>query len=91
MTEDQFSNSRQFRKPAVASKGGSVAAQSRKAAEVGADVLAAGVDAVIATGFALGVLDPWMNGMGGGGARLARRIRQLRPNGLVECLRENER
>jgi gamma-glutamyltranspeptidase/glutathione hydrolase len=47
------------RKPAAVSKGGIVAAQSRKAAEVGAEVLAAGgdrVDAVIATTFALGVL-----------------------------------
>jgi len=56
---DQFSNLQQIRKPAVVSKGGVVAAQSRKAAEIGAAVLAAGgdcVDAVIATGFALGVL-----------------------------------
>ena len=54
---DQFSNTQQIRKPAVVSKGGIVAAQSRKAAEVGAEVLAAGgdcVDAVIATTFALG-------------------------------------
>ena len=53
---DQFSNSQTIRKPAVASKGGIVAAQSRKAAEVGAAVLAAGgdcMDAVVATGFAL--------------------------------------
>ena len=62
---DQFSNSQITRKPAVASKGGIVAAQSRKAAEVGAAVLAAGgdcLDAVVATGFALGVVEPWMNG-----------------------------
>ena len=55
----------------MVSKGGIVAAQSRKAAEVGAAVLAAGgdcVDAVIATTFALGVLEPWMSGVGGGGA-----------------------
>src|ERR1700733_3703949 len=67
---DQFSNAQQIRKPAVVSKGGIVAAQSRKAAEVGARVLAAGgdcVDAVIATTFALGVLEPWMSGVGGGG------------------------
>jgi hypothetical protein len=37
---DQFSNTQQIRKPAVVSKGGIVAAQSRKAAEVGAEVLA---------------------------------------------------
>jgi len=34
---DQFSNPQQIRKPAVVSKGGIVAAQSRKAAEVGAE------------------------------------------------------
>jgi gamma-glutamyltranspeptidase/glutathione hydrolase len=38
---DQFSNAQQFRKPAAVSKGGIVAAQSRRAAEVGAQVLAA--------------------------------------------------
>jgi gamma-glutamyltranspeptidase / glutathione hydrolase len=38
---DQFSNAQQIRKPAVVSKSGIVAAQSRKAAEVGAEVLAA--------------------------------------------------
>ena len=68
---DQFSNIQQIRKPAVTSQGGIVAAQSGKAAKVGADVLAAGgdcVDAVIATTFALGVLEPWMSGLGGGGA-----------------------
>src|SRR6201998_3613060 len=67
---DQFSDAQQIRKPAVVSKGGIVAAQSGKAAEIGAEVLAAGgdcVDAVIATTFALGVLEPWMSGVGGGG------------------------
>ena len=70
-----------IRKPAVASKGGIVAAQSRKAAEVGAEVLAAGgdcIDAVVATGFALGVLEPWMNGLGGGGAMVLYRAREDR-------------
>src|SRR4051812_49946548 len=69
---DPFSNTQQIHKPAVVSKGGIVAAQSRKAAEVGAEVLAAGgdcVDAVVATTFALGVLEPWMSGIGGGGAK----------------------
>src|ERR1700752_1974259 len=78
---DQFSNAQQFRKPAVVSKGGIVAAQSRKAAELGAEVLAAGgdcVDAVIAPTFALGVLEPWMSGVGGGGAMVLYRAREDR-------------
>ena len=65
----------------MTSKGGIVAAQSRKAAEVGAAVLAAGgdcVDAVIATTFALGVLEPWMSGVGGGGAMVLYRAREDR-------------
>src|SRR5438874_13739141 len=78
---DQFSDAQQVRKPAVVSKGGIVAAQSRKAAEVGAEVLAAGgdcIDAVIATTFALGVLEPWMSGLGGGGAMVLYRARDDR-------------
>jgi gamma-glutamyltranspeptidase / glutathione hydrolase len=75
---DQFSNLQQIRKPAVTSRGGIVAAQSRKAAEIGVRVLEAGgdcVDAVIATTFALGVLEPWMSGVGGGGAMVLYRAR----------------
>ena len=92
---DQFSNSQQIRKPAVVSTGGIVAAQSRKAAEAGVAVLQAGgdcVDAVIATTFALAVLEPWMSGLGGGGAMVLYRARENRyevidygmraPNGL---------
>jgi gamma-glutamyltranspeptidase / glutathione hydrolase len=78
---DQFSNAQQFRKPATVSRGGIVAAQSRKAAEIGAEVLAAGgdcVDAVVATTFALGVLEPWMSGLGGGGAMVLYRARENR-------------
>jgi gamma-glutamyltranspeptidase/glutathione hydrolase len=78
---EQFSNTQQVRKPAVVSKAGIVAAHSRKAAEVGAEVLAAGgdcVDAVIATTFALGVLEPWMSGVGGGGAMVLYRARENR-------------
>ncbi|MGY4411909.1 gamma-glutamyltranspeptidase [Bradyrhizobium sp. LB7.1] len=65
----QFSRAQTVRKPAVTSKGGIVASQSRRAAEVGAQVLAAGgdcVDAIVATTFALNVLEPWNSGMGGG-------------------------
>ena len=75
---DQFSNTQQIRKPAVISERGIVAAQSRKAAEAGAAVLKAGgdcVDALIATTFALAVLEPWMSGLGGGGAMVLYRAR----------------
>jgi gamma-glutamyltranspeptidase/glutathione hydrolase len=78
---DQFSSTQVIRKPAVTSKGGIVAAQSSRAAQVGAEVLAAGgdcVDAVIATTFALGVLEPWMSGLGGGGAMVLYRAREDR-------------
>src|SRR3954452_13588424 len=78
---DQFSNTQAIRKPAVTSKGGIVAAQSSRAAHVGAEVLAAGgdcVDAVIATTFALGVLEPWMSGLGGGGAMVLYRAKEDR-------------
>ena len=59
-----------IRKDVVNASGGLVAAQHVGAAEIGADVLAAGgnaVDAALATSLALGVLEPWMSGLGGGG------------------------
>jgi gamma-glutamyltranspeptidase/glutathione hydrolase len=65
----------------VQSKHGIVAAQHRRAAEVGARILARGgdaVDAVIATSFALGVLEPWMSGIGGGGAMVLYRAAEKR-------------
>jgi gamma-glutamyltranspeptidase/glutathione hydrolase len=77
----QFSHAQAIRKPARRAKGGIVAAQSRRAAEIGAEVLAAGgdcVDALIATTFALNVLEPWMSGIGGGGAMVLYRARDNR-------------
>jgi gamma-glutamyltranspeptidase/glutathione hydrolase len=77
----QFSLTQTMRKPAVKAKGGIVASQSRRAAEVGAQVLAAGgdcVDAVVATTFALNALEPWMSGMGGGGAMVLYRAGESR-------------
>lgn len=78
---DQFSQAQEIRKPARRAKGGIIASQSRRAAEIGAEVLAAGgdcIDAVIATTFALNVLEPWMSGMGGGGAMVLYRARDNR-------------
>lgn len=65
-----FSTTQSIRKHAIWTDGGVVAAQHRKAAEVGAAVLAEGgdaIDAAVATSFAVGVVEPWMSGPMGGG------------------------
>src|SRR3954469_14090447 len=67
---DNFSNSQVVRKTVVATRGGVVAAQHKRAAQAGAAVLEAGgdaIDAAIATSFAIGVLEPWMSGVAAGG------------------------
>jgi gamma-glutamyltranspeptidase/glutathione hydrolase len=62
-------------KPSVRSKKGIVVSQNRIASEVGARVLAAGghaVDAAVATAMTVGVIEPWMSGIGGVGVMLVR-------------------
>jgi gamma-glutamyltranspeptidase/glutathione hydrolase len=63
----------EVRKPAVAGDRGLVASQHYLASEVGAKVLSDGgnaVDAAVAAGLAIGTVEPWMSGLGGGGFML---------------------
>ena len=60
----------QIRKPSVEASGGLVASQHYLASDIGARILSEGgnaIDAAIATGLALGAVEPWMSGIGGGG------------------------
>jgi gamma-glutamyltranspeptidase/glutathione hydrolase len=64
---------------------GVVAAQHVLAAETGAEVLAAGgdaIDAAVAVSFAIGVLEPWMSGPAGGGAMMIWRSDRNRAEAL---------
>lgn len=57
-------------KAVVSGEKGIVATQHYRGAEVGAQVLRDGgnaVDAAVATSLAMGVVEPWMSGLGGGG------------------------
>lgn len=72
---ENLSRTATLRKPVARGAGGVVAAHHRVAAQVGIDILRKGgnaVDAAIATGFASGVAEPWMSGIGGIGVMLVR-------------------
>lgn len=59
-----------LRKPSVSGSNGVVATQHYVASEVGANILRRGgnaIDASVASGLTLGVVEPWMSGIGGGG------------------------
>ena len=59
-----------LRKPAVSGSHGVVSTQHYLASRVGASVLQKGgnaIDAAVASGLALGCVEPWMSGIGGGG------------------------
>jgi gamma-glutamyltranspeptidase / glutathione hydrolase len=63
----------EYAKPMTRAKRGIVASQSSWATEAGLSVLRDGgnaIDAAIATSLALGIVEPWMSGLGGGGYML---------------------
>jgi len=70
---EALSRMMQITKHVVETDRGIVASQHRQAAQAGADVLAAGgdaVDAAVACSFVCGVLEPWMSGPAGGGGAM---------------------
>ncbi|WP_338050988.1 MULTISPECIES: gamma-glutamyltransferase [Ramlibacter] len=79
--DDNLSNAQVVRKTVIATEAGVVASQHKRAAQVGAAVLAAGgdaVDAAVATSFALGVVEPWMSGAMAGGCMVLWRAGERR-------------
>ena len=59
-----------FSRPEAKARFGMVAAKTETAAEAGAEILRRGgnaVDAAVVTALVAGVVEPWMNGIGGGG------------------------
>ena len=60
-------------KPSVSSKGGIVTSHHYEASQIGIDVLKSGgnaIDAAVSMSLALGVIEPWMSGLGGCGYML---------------------
>ena len=72
---DNFSNTLSVTKHTVTSQKGICVSQHKCASQVGVDILSSGgnaVDVSVAMSFALGVLEPWMSGIGGGGFMLVK-------------------
>lgn len=85
-----FSTTQIVTKTVIETEHGIVAAQHSQAARIGAEVLAAGgdaVDAAVATSFALGVVEPWMSGPAGGGAMMLWRAEEGRAHALNHGMR----
>ena len=60
-------------KPSVSSKGGIVTSHHYEASQIGIDILNSGgnaIDAAVSMSLALGVIEPWMSGLGGCGYML---------------------
>ena len=60
-------------KPSVSSKGGIVTSHHYEASQIGIDILNNGgnaIDAAVSMSLALGVIEPWMSGLGGCGYML---------------------
>ena len=60
-------------KPSVSSKGGIVTSHHYEASQIGVDILNSGgnaIDAAVSMSLALGVVEPWMSGLGGCGYML---------------------
>lgn len=90
MPAHALSRTQSVTKTVIETEGGVVAAQNSLAAEVGAEVLRAGgdaVDAAVATSFAIGVLEPWMSGPAGGGAMMLWRADEGRAVALNHGMR----
>ena len=79
-----------IRKPEVRAEGGVVTSQHHLASEIGARVLEEGgnaVDAAVAAGLAIGVVEPWMSGLGGGGIMLVHVAAERRTHAVDFAMR----
>ena len=60
----------EIKKSSISSKGGVVSSHHFEASSIGADIINSGgnaIDAAVAMGLALGIVEPWMSGIGGCG------------------------